>query len=112
MITEDTCIDYERVGDIVSPSVSEALSDIYGSDLGGATQEERLVLVEAIAMTLRVGGFFCDNLRAAVGHDPDMPCAVYTSAGISRNEGLRLLAVLQVAIVEGYSVSAAKREGL
>ncbi|MCC3410553.1 MULTISPECIES: hypothetical protein [unclassified Microcoleus] len=102
MITEDTRIDYERVGDITSPPVFKVLSDVYGSDFGDATQEERLVLVEAIAYSLRVGGAFRDNLRNVVNGDLDMPCGIFTSAGVGRNEGLKLLAILQVAIVECY----------
>ncbi len=106
MITKDTRIDYERAGDITSPSVSKALSDVYGSDFGRASQDERLVLLEAIAFSLRVGGAFCDNLRNVVSDDLDMPCGIFTSTKVERNEGLKLLAILQVAIVEGYSVLA------
>ena len=65
--------------------------------------------METVALSLRVGGAFCDNLRAVVGDGPDMPCGIYTPAGVARNEGLKLLAVLQVAIVEGYSVLANER---
>lgn len=100
---EDTRIDFERVGDIISPSVSSALSEVYGPEFCRANTEECLLLVEAIALSLRVGGAFHDNLRA-VEEDGNMPCGLYTSAAVDRNEGLKLLAVLQVAIVEGYSV--------
>lgn len=105
MITEDTYIDYERIADIIPPSVSSVLAEVYGSDLCQATVEECLVLVEATALSLREGGRFCDNLRAVVYQSMDMPCGIYTSAEMSRNEGLKLLAILQVTIVEHYSAA-------
>lgn len=102
IISEDTRVDDERVGDIIPPSVYSVLLEVYGLEFCRATTEERLILLETIAFGLRVGGAFCDNLRAVVGDGPDMPCGIYTSAGVGRNEGLKLLAVLQVAIVEGW----------
>lgn len=102
MITEDTRIDYERIGDILDPSVSVVLSDAFGSDFSRASQDERLLLMEAVAFSLREGGRFCDNLRAVVGCAPDLPHDIYTGAGLGTNEGLKLLAILQVAIVESF----------
>lgn len=107
IITEDTRIDPERIGDIIMPSVSGALREVYGSEFCRANTEECLILVEAIALSLRVGGAFCDNLRA-VEEDGNMPCGLYTSAGVDLNEGLKLLAALQLAIVERYSVAVFK----
>lgn len=111
MITEDTRIDidYERIDDVILPSVSAVLSDAFGADFSLASQEERLLLIEAVAFSLREGGEFCDNLRAVVGHAPDMPHNIYTSAAVGTNEGLKLLAILQVAIVEDYSVLATNK---
>ncbi len=109
MITEHTPINYERIGDIATPLVHTVLTEAYGPDVCHASTEECLILMETVALCLRVGGAFSDNLRAVVGHGPDMPCGIYTPAGVGRNEGLRLLAVLQVAIVERYSVAALNR---
>lgn len=109
MITEHTRIDYERIGDIATPLVHTVLVEVYGSDLCRATEEECLVLLEALAFSLRVGGAFCDNLRAVVGDGLNMPCGIYTPAGVGRNEGLKLLAMLQVGLVERYSVVALNR---
>lgn len=106
MITEETRTNYTRIGDVGLPSVSKALIDVYGCDLCKAETEECLVLMETIAFSLRVGGSFSDNLRAVLGDGPDMPRGIYTPAGVGRNEGLKLLAVLQVAIVEGYAALA------
>lgn len=109
MITEDTRIDYERVGDIIPPSVSTVLFEAFGSDFSRTDRNELLVLLEAIALNLRDEGAFCDSLRAVVGHDIDMPFGIYTFAAVGKNEGLKLLAILQVAIVESYSVLANER---
>lgn len=106
MITEETRTNYARIGDVGLPSVSKALIDVYGCDLREAQTEECLVLMEAIAFSLRIGGAFSDNLRAVIGDGPDMPCGIYTPAGVGRNEGLKLLAMLQIAIVEGYAAAA------
>ncbi|WP_293335901.1 hypothetical protein [Microcoleus sp. CAWBG58] len=104
MITEDTRIDYERVGDIIPPSVSTVLFEVFGSDFSRADRDELLILLEVVALSLRQEGAFCDSLREVVGSD--MPCGIYTHAAIGKNEGLKLLAILQVAIVESYSVLA------
>ena len=90
------------------PSVSAVLRGVYGSEFDRASQKERLLLVEAIAFSLRVDCEFNESLSLIFGKPPNMPTAIYTSAKVERNEGLKLLAVLQVAIVEGYSVAAIK----
>lgn len=107
MITEDTRIDYERIGEIDPPSVSAAISDTFGSDFSRADRDELLILLEAIALNLREEGSFYDSLRAVAGSGLDMPCGIYTHAAVGTNEGLKLLAILQVAIIESYSVLAA-----
>lgn len=109
MITQHSRIDYERIGDIATPLVRTVLLEVYGSDFCRASTEECLILMETVAFSLRVGGAFCDNLRAVVGDGPDMPCGIYTPAGVARNEGLKLLAMLQAAIVENYSILAAQK---
>jgi hypothetical protein len=104
MITEYTCIDLERIGEYDPPSVSSVLSE----SLDEPTLEQKLVLMEAVTYTLRDGGRFCDNLRAVlIGSIVEMPCGIYTNAGISVNEGLALMGKLHSAIVEDYSVLAA-----
>lgn len=113
MITEDTRIDYERIGEIDVPSVSSVLSTFFGSEFENANLDQKLALLEAVACTLREGGSFSGNLMAVVGCGPDMPdafrdVATQASAEIQINEGLKLMAVLQVAIAEGYSVKYAK----
>jgi len=92
-----------------NPTVSEALFNAFGSDFSTATQEQRLLLLEAVALTLRTGGgwsntfhFVCSRARA-----PKMPKDCFPFLQISTNEGLKLLAVLHVAIVEGYALLAA-----
>lgn len=105
MITEETRIDYERVGEIEEPSVSSALSALFGTEFCEANLDQKLALLEAVAYSLREGGSFRENLMGVVGCGPEMP-EVLTYAAIQTNEGLKLLAVLQVAIVEGYSVAA------
>jgi hypothetical protein len=87
-------------------SVSAVLRDAYGPGFERATQVERLVFLEAIAFGLRVDCEFNEALALTFGTYPNMPMSIYTPAKIERNEGLKLLAVLQVAIVEGYSVAA------
>jgi len=87
------------------PSVSSVLTDVYGLEFERASQSDRLVLMEAIAFSLRVGDEFNENL-SLMGTPSHMPAAIYTSAKLERNEGLKLLAVLQVAIVEGYAALA------
>jgi hypothetical protein len=109
MITEDTRIDYERIGEIDEPSVSSVLLSLFGSEFCHAMQHERLVLMEAIAFSLRVGGAFSENL-CAIRSGVNLPQAIFTRAEVERNEGLKLLAVLQVAIVEGYSVALTTKQ--
>jgi hypothetical protein len=90
-------------------TVFEILSSVFGSSFSGATQEQRLLLLEAVALTLRKGGAWSNMLhfvcsRTASGRPPDC-CFVFVE--LSRNEGLKLLTTLNVAIIEGYSVLAA-----
>jgi len=92
---------------VITPSFASAvLSDVYGSEFERATQKERLLFVEAIAFSLRVDCEFNESLSMIFGMPPNLPAAIYTSAKVERNEGLKLLAVLQVAIVEGYAALA------
>jgi hypothetical protein len=48
--------------------------------------------------------FVCSRTKA-----PKMPEGCFLFAQIGTNEGLKLLAILNVAIVEGYAVAASKR---
>jgi hypothetical protein len=91
-------------------TVFEILTGVFGSSFSGATQEQRLLLLEAVALTLRRGGawsnmlhFVCSRTKASGG----LPDRCFVSVELSRNEGLKLLAILNVAIIEGYSVLAA-----
>ena len=106
MITEDTRIDYERIGEIDEPSVSTVLSSLFGSEFGQASLDQKLALLEAVAYSLREGGSFRENLMGVVGCGPEMP-EVFTFAAIKTNEGLQLIAVLHVVIVESYSAEVA-----
>lgn len=106
MITEDARIDCERVADIIPPSVSRVLADAYGLEFERASQEERLLIVEAIALSMRLGHGFRKSLAVMIDDSPALPLTIYTPATVGRNEGVRLLAVLQVAIVEHYSAAA------
>jgi hypothetical protein len=93
-------------------SLSQVLAGIFGSDFSGATQEQRLLLLEAVALTLRIGGAWSNNLRflCSRARTPKMPQESFPFVQISTNEGLKLLAILNVVIVEGYSsFVAAKR---
>ncbi len=105
MIAEETRIDYERISEIDEPSVSSVLLTLFGIEFSEASLDQKLALLEAVAYSLREGGSFRENLMVVVDCDPDMP-EVLTSATVQTNEGLKLMAVLQVAIVEGYSVAA------
>jgi hypothetical protein len=109
MITEDTRIDLDRISDYDSPSVSSVLSRSFGEGFAEATLNQRLALIETIAYTLRDGGGFRDNLRAVLTDGIEMPCGIYTNAEIQANEGLALIGKLLSAIVEDYSVLAAKK---
>ncbi|MEG4915763.1 hypothetical protein [Microcoleus sp. B7-D4] len=99
MISEDTRIDHERITEDDVPSVSSALSALFGAEFCEANLDQKLALLEAVAYSLREGGSFFENLMGVIGCGLDTP-------GIQTNEGLRLMAVLQVAIVEGYSALA------
>lgn len=106
-MTEDIRI--ERIGeDYTPPSVHSVLAQVYGSEFERASQDERLLFVEAISFSLRVECEFNESLSLIFGRPPSLPASIYTSAKVEVNEGLKLLAVLQVAIVEGFSVAAAK----
>ncbi|MEG4251088.1 hypothetical protein [Microcoleus sp. Pol10D4] len=90
----------------VPNSVSTVLADVYGAEFERASQKERLLFIEAIAFCLRVDCEFNEGLALIFGTYPNLPMSIYTPAKIQRNEGLKLLAVLQVAIVEGYAALA------
>ena len=96
------------------PTVSEVLSNAFGSDFSGATQEQRLLLLEAIAFSLRTGCDWQHSLGATYSRTgvPKMPALCFCLAEITRNEGLKLMVILNVAIVEGYSVVVANERGL
>jgi len=94
---------------MTNPSVSETLSSIFGSDFSGATQKQRLLLLEAVAFSLRNGCSWSNNLHfvCARAKAPKMPEECFAFLQITTNEGLKLLAILNVAIVEGFAISAA-----
>lgn len=93
---------------MTKPTVSAILANVFGSDFSEATQEQRLLLVEVIVLCLRTGGAWSNKLHFVCSRTkaPAMPEACFFFAEIGRNEGLKLLAVLQVAIVEGYAALA------
>lgn len=92
---------------MVAPlSVSSVLFEHFGFEFSEARQDEKLILLEAIAFSLRLGGAWCENL-CAIRCGSHLPKSVFTRAPLERNEGLKLLAVLNVAIIEGYAVKAA-----
>lgn len=99
---------------MTKPTVSEVLANAFGSDFSRATQEQRLLLVEAVALSLRTGGWqhklhlVCSRVR----HSQRPPEDCFLPLEITRNEGLKLFAILNVAIVEGYAVVAANERGL
>lgn len=94
---------------IATHSVSAALRDAYGSGFERATQAERLLFLEVIAFSLRVDDCeFNESLALIFGTPPNMPASLYAPAELGRNEALKLLAVLQVAIVEGYAAAFAE----
>jgi hypothetical protein len=91
-------------------TVSEILARVFGSDFSGATQEQRLLLLETVALSLRKSGSaWQHNLNSVCSRAGmhRMPRDCFPCIEIERNEGLKLLAILNVAIVEGYSVLAA-----
>jgi hypothetical protein len=94
---------------MTNSTVSEVLFNAFGSDFSGATQDTRLLLLEAIAFSLRTGCAWEDSLGSVYSRAkaPEMPALYFCSAEMTRNEGLKLLAILNVAIVEGYSVLVA-----
>ncbi len=100
MIAEDASID--------PLSVFSVLFRVFGSEFCDATLDQRLVLLEAVAYSLRQGGDFYENLRGVAGCGPEMPPAILglTGAKLPTNEGLKLMVAIHVAIVEGYSVAA------
>lgn len=94
---------------MTKPTVSQILSEVFGSDFSGATQDQRLLLLEAVALNLRKGGAWQHNFNLVCSRAGTyrMPKDCFPCIEISRNEGLKLLAILNVAIVEGYAVVAA-----
>ena len=92
------------------PTVSEVLFNAFGSDFSEATQRQRLLLLEAVAFSLRSGRSWranLDSIRYDSRYDSPLPESIFIRAEITTNEGLKLMAILNVAIVEGYSVLAA-----
>ncbi|MEG4366835.1 MULTISPECIES: hypothetical protein [unclassified Microcoleus] len=94
---------------MTKPTVSKVLFNAFGSDFSGATQEQRLLLLQTVALCLRTGGAWSNKLHFARQpvNAPSMPETCFVFVELGRNEGLKLLAILNVAIVEGYSVVAA-----
>lgn len=98
------------VVDEIDSSVSDVLSQTFGSDFGEATLDQKLVLVEAVARAVRRDIAFhvsLYDLLADVGLTPYcqafvMPDSVFTTAKVQVDEGIKLLAALQVAIVESF----------
>ncbi len=58
MMAPDTRIDHDRISDIVLPSVNEAMDQSFGVGFFDASTDQKLLLVEALAFTLRDGGRF------------------------------------------------------
>lgn len=98
----------ERGQQITRPTVSEVLFDSFGFDFAGATQDQRLLLLEAVVLSLRTGGWqhklhlVCCRTR----HSQRLPDNCFSPTQLGRNEGLKLVAVLNVAIIEGYTAEA------
>jgi len=88
------------------PTVFEVLSWAFGSDFSEATQDQRLLLLEVVALSLRTGGWreelhlVCSRVRGSQG----LPDSCFLPVGLTTNEGLKLMAILNVAIAEGYSI--------
>ena len=102
--------------DYIAPTltVSEILARVFDPDFSKATHDQRLLLLEAVALSLRTGGawsnmlhFVCSRTKA-----PKIPQDCFEFTQITTNEGLKLIAILNVAIVEGYAVLAATERGL
>jgi hypothetical protein len=111
MISENTCVNYERISDIILPSVAEAVFQSFGLDFCDSSLDEKLVLLEALAFTLRDGNSFRENLLAvASGGSPVGLPNIFSTAPLEVNEALKLMAALQAAIVEDYSVKCAKSQ--
>jgi hypothetical protein len=99
---------------MTNPTLPEILAGTFGSDFSRATQEQRLLLLETVALSLRKGGGWQNQLRfvcSRVGSQK-MPKACFPCIQMTTNEGLQLLATLNVAIVEGFSVAAASESRL
>lgn len=92
-------------------TVSQVLTDVFGADFSRATQDQRLLLLEAVALVLRVGGVWAHKLSVVCfrAHDTSFPENCFFYGELTTNEGLRLLAILNVAITEGYSVEATNK---
>lgn len=99
---------------MTKPTVSEVLTNAFRSDFSEATQPQRLLLIEAVAFSLRTGCSWQNTLRfvCSRARSPTMPALCFCLAEMTTNEGLELMAILNVAIVEGYSVVAASERGL
>jgi hypothetical protein len=97
---------------MTEPTVSEILACVFGSDFSGATQAQRLLLLEAVTLVLRTGGAWSNKLRFVCSRTkaPKIPEDCFPFVEITTNEGLKLLAILNVAIVEGYSVLFASEQ--
>ncbi len=100
-IHEHIRFDPERIGDIIESSVSDCLFQMFGSDLSGADVEQKLVLIEVVAYSLREGGSFRKNLIDTLSWSgrPEMP-EVYTSLALQEDEGYKLFALLSKAILD------------
>ncbi len=109
MISENTCVNYERISDIILPSIAEAVFQSFGLNFCSANLDQKLVLLEALAFTLRDGGEFRQNLlTVASGGSPVGLPDISSTLPLGINEGLELMTVLHAAIIEDYSVKRAK----
>lgn len=100
-MTINSRIDHNRISDIIEDSVSDCLFELFGSDLRRADTDQRLVLLETVAYSLREGGSFRQNLIDTVRWSDrlDMP-EVYTSLALQEEEGYKLLSILLKAILD------------
>lgn len=99
---------------MTKPTVSQVLANAFGSDFSEATQDQRLLVLEAVVLSLRKGGAWQHNLHLVCSRAGAyrMPENCFSLVEVTRNEGLKLLAVLNVAIVEGYTLIVAHERGL
>jgi hypothetical protein len=111
MITADGRVDHDRISDIAIPSVTEAVNQSFGVGFFDSSTDQKLLLIEVLAFTLRDGGSFRENLLAvASGGCPVVVPDISSTSALEVNEGLKLLALLHESIVEDYSVAKHRQQ--